>query len=231
MASLDAPSTFGQQVDAYGVFLATADDALRTVQGFDKAFFDWLTPVEAFLESQKEALGNAPQAMRGLAGRGGLHRHCVDVCSRHLPPAAVLSEASANLLGWKSQADVLQQSVAYGQSIATQPSQQKQLVAKQQLINAKADELRSRVNSIATTARQAHGDMGAIDGVLKTCAQQLNAVTDHSTLISGTALPAAAKLASTMRTIDSIFDPVQALLGALQCEKDSRNSKTRIQVS
>jgi methyl-accepting chemotaxis protein len=212
--SLSIPATFSTQLLDLETFLKIGSDAFHFIASLG-LFKPMLEPVAGILTNQVHEYEKINAAIPQLKTAVNDVSESVQLVIQHTSSTAVVKNAINSLNGWSKGADSLVRLIEAGNHSNPNAEQQKQLTKSIQTLNGRCDIVAQLVQNIINCATDISNSIKRINDSLLAYAEALKQVTQHDQLISDKALPTANKIAETLKTLDSIFNPLSELLEQL----------------
>ncbi len=216
--SLTLPGTFGEQVSDLAAILQSISDLLGSIERF--GIFNKV--IDPFRQMITEQAGNASQvtaAVDGLKQAVAQVEQAANPVFQSAPNPQMITDTISRLQSWSDAVLHLVNTVELGKqaNVDLNNAYSSGLADIQNRINTSASDLSGRLKTIDDSTARLSGSLDTMTDSLSAYAAALGQISSHSDLISQKALPSVSKAAHVLGVIDSIFDPLSALLQEMQC--------------
>lgn len=217
-ASLALPATFSDQVSDLATLFGTSADLLTLIARFD-LFDAVLTPLRTIVQHQRGELTAVTGALPGLQKAVAAMDQAARPVIAAAPAGSAIEEAIGRLDGWAVGIHQLVGLVTQGRAADATAGGKlaPRFDALAAQIEAASQDLSKRLGAVDAEAAGLATAIGGMNDALGAYAGALGALSAHSTLIGTKALPSLDHAAGILGTIDSIFDPLSALLDQMHC--------------
>jgi uncharacterized phage infection (PIP) family protein YhgE len=216
--SLTLPATFGEQVSDLAEILRTISDLFGSIERFG-LFNKAIDPFRQVVTGQAGNASQVTSAVDGLKKAVAQMDQAAKPVLQSAPSPQLITDTISRLLSWSDAVINLVSTVELGQraNADLNNAYSSRLADIQSRINKSASDLSARLKTINESAARLHQSLDTMTDSLSAYSSALGQISSHSDLISQKALPAVSKAAHVLSVIDSIFDPLIALLQAMDC--------------
>jgi prefoldin subunit 5 len=216
--SLTLPGTFGEHVGDLAAILQSISDLFNSIERFN--IFNNM--IEPFRQMVTQQAGNASQvtaAVDGLKQAVAQVDQAANPVLQSAPSPQVITDTISRLQSWSDAVVHLVNTVELGQqaNVDLNNAYSDGLADLQNRINQSASDLSVRLKTIDDSAAGLQHSLDTLTESLAGYSATLGQISSHSELIYQKALPSVSKAAHVLGVIDSIVDPLSALLQEMKC--------------